>query len=227
MIVEILIILLIIIISIFIFLLIKPLDIHVIIQNNNLDYFAQLFVSILLINIYLYSKNSKLNLSIKIKLFSKEYQLFSREINSDEEDSIEEVSDEKIDENDSLDDDNSMINKIEKIYPELVEAKKDLFEVIYSLKDLCKFKESNIYINLGLSNNNFTIKFCTLLWSIFAPLYPLNCRLFLTPEINKRIVKSDININFQIFLRNIVKIIIMVLKRKNLRNLLLKLFQNR
>lgn len=213
MLVEIMIILLIIIIALLIFLIIKPLDIHILIQNNNLDYLAQIFLSFLLINFYLYSENSKFNLSINFNLLSKEYHIFSHEINSDE----------KSNEQESSDDENSAIYKIEKMYPEIIDAKEDLFELVYSLKDLCKFKESNIFINLGLSNNNITIKFCTLLWSIFAPLYPLNCRLFLTPEINKKVVKSDMDIHFQIFLKNIFKILFIILKRKKLHNLLLKI----
>ena len=208
--VELLIIFLIIIILPLIFLLFKPLDIHIILQNDNLDYSAKVNINFLFFNFLILYENSEAKYLFNLYLFSKKYSVYSFNFDLENNETEDDTND--FDETD-------IFKKIEEILPKIDDAKEDIFELVYLLKEVCKFKNSEIYVNLGLSDNNLTIKCCNLLWSIFAPLYVLDCRLLLTPEINKLILKTDLNIRLKIFLRNILKIIFTIIVTKSLNDL--------
>ncbi|WP_158005556.1 hypothetical protein [Methanosphaera sp. WGK6] len=117
-------------------------------------------------------------------------------------------------------DEHNFNETIEKIIPLIIESKEDLLKIIKLLTEICKFKKSYMDINLGLNDNNLTIKLCSMIWAITAPFYPLGLEVLLIPEINKLIIKTDMDISCNIFLYKIIQIIIKIITTKNLRNLI-------
>ncbi|WP_461436270.1 hypothetical protein [Methanosphaera sp.] len=137
------------------------------------------------------------------------------------------LNDEKSEEieNTSSENEEGTFDKIKQILSLLDDSKGDLYYIIKLIIKMVKFDESYVILNMGLLENDLTIKLCTLLWALAAPLYPLNFKLYLTPEMNKFLVKSDVNVKFDILLFNLIKILFYILRRDRLRELIKVLTQ--
>ncbi len=220
MIIKLLLVLLIIFIAFLFLIFFKSWHIHIIFKNENLDYFYRIIIKFLLFNIAVFTVEKRVHVLLQITLFSKTIKVFEYKLKDKSSDSAENESTESTEEESS---DEENIEKIKNNYSLFYDAKKDLLSIVQLLVKMVKFDESWLIMNLGLKDNNLTIKFCTLLWTLFAPLYPLGLKLILTPEINKSIIKTDMNIKFDIFLFNILKILFLIIRRKKLREIM-KLF---
>lgn len=220
MIIKLLLVLLIIFIAFLFLIFFKSWHIHIIFKNENLDYFYRIIIKFLLFNIAVFTVEKRVHVLLQITLFSKTIKVFEYKLKDKSSDSAENESTESTKEESS---DEENIEKIKNNYSLFYDAKKDLLSIVQLLVKMLKFDESWLIMNLGLKDNNLTIKFCTLLWTLFAPLYPLGLKLILTPEINKSIIKTDMNIKFDIFLFNILKILFLIIRRKKLREIM-KLF---
>ena len=162
--------------------------------------------------------DNQIQFLLQVAISSKAYDLVKFNLNDKKSDESEEnYSD---DEDNNEDKTSDIFPKIKEICPILFESKEDLFHIVNLIIKMVKFDESYAIINLGLADNNLTIKFCNLLWALSAPLYPLKFRLHLTPEINKLMIRTDINIKFNIRLLNILKIIIFIIRKRNLINII-------
>ncbi len=209
---EILVILLIIIVVLFFLLFFKTWHLHINFKNDNLDYDYDIKIIVLNLFFIVKSIEKNINLIIQLSIFNKDISLVNYTFISNNSKKPEK------------DEDNTeFLSKIKESYPLLNESKKELYGIIKLLLKICKFEESYAIINLGLSDNNLTIKFCNLLWALFAPLYPLNFRVVLTPEINQMTLKSDMNIKFDMLFFNFLRIFWIILKNKNLRKLIVLL----
>lgn len=211
---------LLIIIIVFLFLIFfKSWHIHIIFKNDNWDYFYRIIINFLFFNITVFTLEKIVRAKLQINLLSKTINVFELKLNDDSEETSENDSQEAI-ESDSEDDEKELFEKIKESYPILYDAKDQIYSIIELLVKMLKFDESWIVMNLGLSDNNLTIKFCSLLWTLFAPLCPAGLKLYLTPEINKLLIKTDINVKFDLFLGNILKILFLVVRSKKLRRVI-------
>ena len=235
---EFLLILLIIIVVIFFLIFFKRWNIHITFKNDEENYYFFFKINIFFINIVIMLVDNQIQFLLQFSISSKVYDLVkfnlndkkideSEEDDSEEDNSEEDESEEDDSEKEDSDDEENnnvktsdILPKIKEIYPLLYESKEDLFHIVKLIIKMVKFDESYAIINLGLSDNNLTIKFCSLLWALSAPLYPLRFRLHLTPEINKLMIKTEVNIKFNIRLLNILKIIIFIIRKRNLINII-------
>jgi hypothetical protein len=211
MIIEILLVLLLIVLVFLFIIFLKSWHIHIIFKNEDLDYSFNVKINILFVNLLFFTVEKSVYLKVQFTLFSKTLDIFELNFNEDKtEETNEEIS---------TDDENDIFENIKQAVPLLIDAKGELYSIIKLLVKMVKFDESYVFLDIGLLDNNLTINLCTLLWTLTAPLYPLNFKLYLTPEINKLLVKSDVNIKFDIILLNLIRILLFILKRKKLRNI--------
>ena len=215
---EFLLILLIIIVVIFFLIFFKRWNIHITFKNYEENYYFFFKINIYFINVVIMLVDNQIQFLLQVAISSKAYDLVKFNLNDKKSDESEEnYSD---DEDNNEDKTSDIFPKIKEICPILFESKEDLFHIVNLIIKMVKFDESYAIINLGLADNNLTIKFCNLLWALSAPLYPLKFRLHLTPEINKLMIRPDINIKFNIRLLNILKIIIFIIRKRNLINII-------
>lgn len=203
---------LLIILLVFLFLIfLKSWHIHIIFKNDNSDYSCNVKINFLFINLLFFTVEKFVYLKIQLTLFSKTLNIVEFKLNDKKTEELnEEISD---------DNDTNLFENIKQLVPLLYDSKEDLYSIIKLLFKIVKFDESYVFLDMGLLDNNLTIKLCSLLWALSAPLYPLNFKLYLNPEMNKLLVKSDINVKFDIFLLNIIKILLIIINRKKLRNI--------
>lgn len=228
---QIFILILLILIVLLLFLFLKPLHIYLTFNNNNLNYNGIISVKHILFFSYDIQKEM-LNVGIKIKtnefmplhicfsndetqkskFFSYVKRIINYLSNIFKSDDIE-------DDNKSNDSESTIVDKVSEIYPLLNKSASDLYEIVLLVATLCRFNESHAIINFGLNNNNLTIKICNIIWAVTAPLYPLNIKILLTPEINQLTLKSDIDVSCNVFLINILKIFFKVITNRNILNI--------
>lgn len=194
----------------------KTWHIHIILKNNNLDYSFDIKINFLFFNIFLFTIEKIVYLKLQASFFSKTLDIFELKLNDEKSEEIENTSSEN---------EEGTFDKIKQILSLLDDSKGDLYYIIKLIIKMVKFDESYVILNMGLLENDLTIKLCTLLWALAAPLYPLNFKLYLTPEMNKFLVKSDVNVKFDILLLNLIKILFYVLRRDRLRELIKVLTQ--
>lgn len=226
MIIELLLVLLILLVVLLFLIFFKSWHIHIIFKNNNADYFYKIVISFLIFNLIFFTRDEIGYLKVQITIFSKTLHLFDIKLNdgkedSSQEDSSKEESQQGIENNQSEEnstEEDDLLDKITEAYPLLYDERNNLYSIIKMLVRMLKFDESWITMNLGLSDNNLTIKICSLLWTLSAPLYPVGLRVYLTPEINKTLIKTDTNVKFDVLLFNILKILSLVVQRKKLRD---------
>ena len=226
MIIELLLVLLILLVVLLFLIFFKSWHIHIIFKNNNADYFYRIVISFLIFNLIFFTRDEIGYLKVQIAIFSKTLDLFDIKLNDGKEDSSQEdsskeesqqgIENNQPEENSTEEDD--LLDKITEAYPLLYDERNNLYSIIKMLVRMLKFDESWITMNLGLSDNNLTIKICSLLWTLSAPLYPVGLRVYLTPEINKTLIKTDTNVKFDVLLFNILKILSLVVQRKKLRD---------
>lgn len=224
MIVELFTLLCIIVVVLVLLLILKPIHVHVMFNNTNLEYDLYLRITVLSFIRILIRQNSGIILSLSLKIFNKEFSLFDKKLNEDL--SQDEESDENVETTDNQDDsdenEDNGINKIREIISLLSDLKEDIQKIFSNLIRLIQFEESVLNILLGLQDNNLTIKTSNFLWALFAPLYPLNVKLNLAPVMNDFQIKSDITIKFNIYLINAIKIVFVVLRNKKMRTAIIK-----
>ena len=226
MIIELLLVLLILLVVLLFLIFFKSWHIHIIFKINNADYFYRIVISFLIFNLIFFTRHEIGYLKVQITIFSKTLDLFDIKLNdgkedSSQEDSSKEESQQGIENNQSEEnstEEDDLLDKITEAYPLLYDERNNLYSIIKMLVRMLKFDESWITMNLGLSDNNLTIKICSLLWTLSAPLYPVGLRVYLTPEINKTLIKTDTNVKFDVLLFNILKILSLVVQRKKLRD---------
>lgn len=208
MIAKILVILLIIIVILFFLLFLKTWHLHILFKNHNLNHEFKITITILFMEIIISNLTSATEIKFKLNIFSRKK-------------SIKTIYPQKNKFNEYIPDNNDDfdIEVIRQIYTLIMKSKEDLYKIMLLVIKVVTFENSTAYINLGLHENNKTIKLCNLLWSLTAPLYPLNFQLILTPEINRLILKSDIDLVFNIKTFNIIKIVIVIIRNENLRNI--------
>ena len=194
----------------------KTWHIHIILKNNNLDYSFDIKINFLFFNIFLFTIEKIVYLKLQASFFSKTLDIFELKLNDEKSEEIENTSSEN---------EEGAFDKIKQILSLLDDSKGDLYYIIKLIIKMVKFDESYVILNMGLLENDLTIKLCTLLWALAAPLYPLNFKLYLTPEMNKFLVKSDVNVKFDILLFNLIKILFYILRRDRLRELIKVLTQ--
>lgn len=216
MIIEILLVILFILVLSFFLIFLKTWHIHIILKNNNLDYSFDIKINFLFFNIFLFTIEKIVYLKLQASFFSKTLDIFELKLNDEKSEEIENTSSEN---------EEGTFDKIKQILSLLDDSKGDLYYIIKLIIKMVKFDESYVILNMGLLENDLTIKLCTLLWALAAPLYPLNFKLYLTPEMNKLLVKSDVNVKFDILLLNLIKILFYVLRRDRLRELIKVLTQ--
>ena len=215
MLIELLFLLLIIIVVLLSLLFLKSWHVHIIFKSDDLNHDSIIQINFLIFQFLIRLTEKPILLEIQLNILSK--NLILKEILFNEDSSKEEVNEETTNDDE---DDKDINNKLIQLYPLLKDAQYELMHIIKLITKMVTFNESYAIINLGLSDNNLTIKICTLFWSLTAPLYPLGLKLILTPEINKIKFKSDINVKFDIKLFNLLKIAYTILKSKKLRNLI-------
>lgn len=189
----------------------KTWHIHIILKNNNLDYSFDIKINFLFFNIFLFTIEKIVYLKLQASFFSKTLDIFELKLNDEKSEEIENTSSEN---------EEGTFDKIKQVFSLLNDSKGDLYNIIKLIIKMVKFDESYVILNMGLLENDLTIKLCTLLWALAAPLYPLNFKLYLTPEMNKFLVKSDVNVKFDILLFNLIKILFYILRRDRLRELI-------
>lgn len=189
----------------------KTWHIHIILKNNNLDYSFDIKINFLFFNIFFFTIEKIVYLKLQASFFSKTLDIFELKLNDEKSEEIENTSSEN---------EEGTFDKIKQVFSLLNDSKGDLYNIIKLIIKMVKFDESYVILNIGLLENDLTIKLCTLLWALAAPLYPLNFKLYLTPEMNKLLVKSDVNVKFDILLLNLIKILFYVLRRDRLRELI-------
>ncbi len=216
MIIEILLVILFILVLSFFLIFLKTWHIHIILKNNNLDYSFDIKINFLFFNIFLFTIEKIVYLKLQASFFSKTLDIFELKLNDEKSEEIENTSSEN---------EEGTFDKIKQILSLLDDSKGDLYYIIKLIIKMVKFDESYVILNMGLLENDLTIKLCTLLWALAAPLYPLNFKLYLTPEMNKFLVKSDVNVKFDILLFNLIKILFYILRRDRLRELIKVLTQ--
>ncbi len=216
MIIEILLVILFILVLSFFLIFLKTWHIHIILKNNNLDYSFDIKINFLFFNIFLFTIEKIVYLKLQASFFSKTVDIFELKLNDEKSEEIENTSSEN---------EEGTFDKIKQILSLLDDSKGDLYYIIKLIIKMVKFDESYVILNMGLLENDLTIKLCTLLWALAAPLYPLNFKLYLTPEMNKFLVKSDVNVKFDILLFNLIKILFYILRRDRLRELIKVLTQ--
>lgn len=194
----------------------KTWHIHIILKNNNLDYSFDIKINFLFFNIFFFTIEKIVYLKLQASFFSKTLDIFELKLNDEKSEEIENTSSEN---------EEGTFDKIKQVFSLLNDSKGDLYNIIKLIIKMVKFDESYVILNIGLLENDLTIKLCTLLWALAAPLYPLNFKLYLTPEMNKLLVKSDVNVKFDILLLNLIKILFYVLRRDRLRELIKVLTQ--
>ncbi|WP_455646180.1 hypothetical protein [Methanosphaera sp.] len=204
MLVQILIILLFILIALLFYLIFKPVDIHAVFKNNNSDINGYIHINYILFE-FIFDIPNRL-LKINLKIYSHKFTILTLTI----------INDESSKETDEL----NFKESIKEIISNIIDAKEDLLKIVKLLTETCKFKKSHINMNLGLNNNNSTIKLCSMIWAITAPFYPLGLDVLLVPEINKFIIKTDMDVSFNIFLYKLIQIIIKIITTENLRKLI-------
>ncbi len=209
---EILIILFFILIVLILILIFKNIHIYLNFKNNNLEYIGFIEIDYLIFKIKINIKDQTLILKINIKNHEFNIKTFNLKKDKDDKTEVQEKPEE--------DTEKSIQEKIKNIYPSLKKALPDLIEIITYLPNLSKFNKSNVVLNFGLKDNFLTIKICSIIWALTAPLYPVGFELLLTPEINQFVIKSDVNVSVEIINLHIFKFIIKLLRKRNIINLI-------
>ncbi len=241
---EILLVIVIILVLIVVLITFKQIHVYIRFKNDNRSYDGEVHIDYLIIKGYIDLKN--LLLKINLELFKRSIPIRTINLrrNPDEEqessdDQVQETIDEQVrvtkdkqvqehsDEKEDLElreklDD--FKDELTKFYDLLIDARDDIFDLIKPITKVSKFQESIINLSMGLGDNNRTIKVCNNIWIASAILYPCNIKIFLTPEINNVTLKSDINVSFTISILNMLRLVFIMLTKKNLRNLLKEVY---
>ena len=226
MLLELLIIVCIILLVIFLLLFLLPLHVSVRMKNNNLDYHLNIILKILLLKTLLTFNQNDKKLAIKLQIFNKQFKLYSKDLNQNNEQTEEKDLEDEEPKDDDSEEETKLLENIKEKINLIIVSKDEIISIIKYLFKLIQFHESLVNVNLGLGDNNLTIKTCNTLLTIFTPFYALNIKVFIIPAINEVCIRTDAEISFKIYLINLLKIIITVLKSENLRNLAIQVLSD-
>lgn len=226
MLLELLIIICIILLVIFLLLFLLPLHVSVRMKNNNLDYHLNIILKILLLKTLLTINQNDKKLAIKLQIFNKQFKLYSKDLNQNNEQTGEQDLEDEEPKDDDSEEETKLLENIKEKINLIIVSKDEIISIIKYLFKLIQFHESLVNVNLGLGDNNLTIKICNTLLTIFTPFYALNIKVFIIPAINEVCIRTDAEISFKIYLINLLKIIITVLKSENLRNLAIQVLSD-
>lgn len=226
MLLELLIIVCIILLVIFLLLFLLPLHVSVRMKNNNLDYHLNIILKILLLKTLLTINQNDKKLAIKLQIFNKQFKLYSKDLNQNNEQTEEKDLEDEEPKDDDSEEETKLLENIKEKINLIIVSKDEIISIIKYLFKLIQFHESLVNVNLGLGDNNLTIKTCNTLLTIFTPFYALNIKVFIIPAINEVCIRTDAEISFKIYLINLLKIIITVLKSENLRNLAIQVLSD-
>lgn len=226
MLLELLIIICIILLVIFLLLFLLPLHVSVRMKNNNLDYHLNIILKILLLKTLLTINQNDKKLAIKLQIFNKQFKLYSKDLDQNNEQTEEKDLEDEEPKDDDSEEETKLLENIKEKINLIIVSKDEIISIIKYLFKLIQFHESLVNVNLGLGDNNLTIKTCNTLLTIFTPFYALNIKVFIIPAINEVCIRTDAEISFKIYLINLLKIIITVLKSENLRNLAIQVLSD-
>lgn len=226
MLLELLIIICIILLVIFLLLFLLPLHVSVRMKNNNLDYHLNIILKILLLKTLLTINQNDKKLAIKLQIFNKQFKLYSKDLNQNNEQTEEKDLEDEEPKDDDSEEETKLLENIKEKINLIIVSKDEIISIIKYLFKLIQFHESLVNVNLGLGDNNLTIKTCNTILTIFTPFYALNIKVFIIPAINEVCIRTDAEISFKIYLINLLKIIITVLKSENLRNLAIQVLSD-
>lgn len=218
-IVKILFLVAIILIALLIIIFSESLHVSVTLKNNNFSFFGVINIKYYFLQIAYDINSRQISLLINSKYFTKKITTKTKDNSPDKTDSDDDSS--KYDNEDINEDDDADLNKIKQLFKLIYNSKKDLLELIVLIIDLISFKNSYILMNLGLGDNNLTIKTCNKIWAITAPLYAVGLQTILTPQLNETILKTELNILFEVELLKILKLIKEIVLNKNIRTIIL------
>jgi len=202
----------------------ESVHISITLKNNNLSYFGVINIKYYFFQIIFDIKSRQLTMLINSKFLTKKITTITQDNSSDETDSDDDSHEDdpsKDVSEESNEEDDVNLNKIKQLLKLIYDSKRDIMDLIISVIKLISFKNSYILMNLGLGDNNLTIKTCNTLWAITAPFYTIGLQTILTPQLNETILKSEVNIFLEVELLKILKLIKKVLFNKNIRNIIL------
>jgi len=202
----------------------ESVHISITLKNNNLSYFGVINIKYYFFQIIFDIKSRQLTMLINSKFLTKKITTITQDTSSDETDSDDDSHEDdpsKDVSEESNEEDDVNLNKIKQLLKLIYDSKRDIMDLIISVIKLISFKNSYILMNLGLGDNNLTIKTCNKLWAITAPFYTIGLQTILTPQLNETILKSEVNIFLEVELLKILKLIKKVLFNKNIRNIIL------
>lgn len=206
-------------IALFLIIFSESVYISVALKNNNLSYLGILSIKYYFLQISLNLKTRQANILINTKYLTKKILTFKTSNSNDEH--LHEKHEQTDAKEESQTNNDDKIRRFKELLKLINNAKKDILEVITLILGLISFKNSYVLMNLGLNDNNLTIKVCNKIWAITAPFYAIGLQVILTPEINKTILKTETNINFEIKLLKILKLLMKILLNSNLRQIIL------
>ena len=218
-IVKILFLVAIILIALLIIIFSESLHVSVTLKNNNFSFFGVINIKYYFLQIAYDINSRQISLLINSKYFTKKITTKTKDNSPDKTDSDDDSS--KYDNEDINEDNDADLNKIKQLFKLIYNSKKDLLELIVLIINLISFKNSYILMNLGLGDNNLTIKTCNKIWAITAPLYAVGLQTILTPQLNETILKTELNILFEVELLKILKLIKEIVLNKNIRTIIL------
>lgn len=218
-IVKILFLVAIILIALLIIIFSESLHVSVTLKNNNFSFFGVINIKYYFLQIAYDINSRQISLLINSKYFTKKITTKTKDNSPDKTDSDDDSS--KYDNEDINEDNDADLNKIKQLFKLIYNSKKDVLELIVLIINLISFKNSYILMNLGLGDNNLTIKTCNKIWAITAPLYAVGLQTILTPQLNETILKTELNILFEVELLKILKLIKEIVLNKNIRTIIL------
>ena len=218
-IVKILFLVAIILIALLIIIFSESLHVSVTLKNNNFSFFGVINIKYYFLQIAYDINSRQISLLINSKYFTKKITTKTKDNSPDKTDSDDDSS--KDDNEDINEDNDADLNKIKQLFKLIYNSKKDVLELIVLIINLISFKNSYILMNLGLGDNNLTIKTCNKIWAITAPLYAVGLQTILTPQLNETILKTELNILFEVELLKILKLIKEIVLNKNIRTIIL------
>lgn len=218
-IVKILFLVAIILIALLIIIFSESLHVSVTLKNNNFSFFGVINIKYYFLQIAYDINSRQISLLINSKYFTKKITTKTKDNSPDKTDSDDDSS--KDDNEDINEEDDADLNKLKQLFKLIYNSKKDVLELIVLIINLISFKNSYILMNLGLGDNNLTIKTCNKIWAITAPLYAVGLQTILTPQLNETILKTELNILFEVELLKILKLIKEIVLNKNIRTIIL------
>lgn len=244
MLIKLLLLLLVILIALFLIIFLEP--VHIAIDIKLLNELKNGFVEIkyYFIKITRSIAEGYTTISIDTKYFSKDLKtIYPKNDDSDDENDVDKTtsSDEggpnDVDESE-LDDDNSKIedkpdesnlrstiNLIKTYYPDVLELKNDIMEIIFMFTKIIFLKDNYINLDIGLVDNNLTIKVSSFLWSVTAPFYAIGLNTIIKPVMNEYKLNIDSRLDFELSLLVILKILLKILSNSKLVKLIIRLFK--